>query len=148
MKVLYAGSFDPFTIGHLDIARRAIALFDHVFIGIGYNENKRGERSVEDRVNDIKEIFKGSDSITVEAYSGLTSDYAKKIGADALLRGVRNGMEFENEKELADINLEVLGMPTIMLPARPSLSFVSSSMVRELSHNGFDVTPYFAKSIK
>ena len=142
MKALYAGSFDPFTIGHYDIAYRALTIFSKLVIGVGYNELKRGEMPVEERVRRINKIFEKDSRVSVESYSGLTVDFAKKIGAGLLIRGVRNGTEFDKEKELADINLMVLGIPTVILPAKPSYSFISSSMVRELKHNGYDVTPY------
>lgn len=144
MKAFYAGSFDPFTIGHLDIARRAVEIFGQLIIGIGYNENKRHENSVEKRVAEITQLFEGDDRVRVIAYSSLTAEAAKETGADVLVRGVRNSLDFEKEKELADINLKVFGISTVMIPADPSLSYVSSSMVRELSHFGFDAKQYIA----
>ena len=145
MKALYAGSFDPFTIGHLDIACRALKIFDELVIGIGYNESKQGELSAEERLTAIKRVFAGNPAVTVATYQGLTADFAKNVGADVLIRGVRNGTEFEKEKELADINLAVSKLTTVMIPSRPELSFISSSMVRELSHNGYDVSGFIAK---
>lgn len=136
MIAFYAGSFDPFTIGHLSIAKRALEIFDSVVIGIGINEKKHNERSVEERIEHIKEVFKGEERIRVVEYSGLTTKAAKENGAGILVRGIRNSIDFEKEKELADINLEVLGMPTVFIPAEPGLTFVSSSMVRELKHFG------------
>ena len=145
MIALYAGSFDPFTVGHLDIANRALQLFGQLVIGIGYNETKQGEYTVEERLNAIKRIFAGNPAVSVATYQGLTVDFAKSIGAGVLVRGVRNGTEFEKEKELADINLAVSKLTTVMIPSRPELSFISSSMVRELSHNGYDVSGFIAK---
>lgn len=142
MIALYAGSFDPFTVGHLDIANRALQLFGKLVIGIGYNETKQGEHTVEERLNAIKRIFAGNPAVSVATYQGLTVDFAKSVGAGVLVRGVRNGTEFEKEKELADINQAVSGLQTVMLPCRPELSFVSSSMVRELQHNGFDASEF------
>ena len=142
MKALYAGSFDPFTIGHFDIAERALKLFGELVIGVGYNESKRGELGIDQRLEAIKRVFSGNPNVTVLAYEGLTVDFARKIGAEVLVRGVRNGTEFDKEKELADINQEVGSLPTVFLPAKPELSFISSSMVRELQHNGYDVTRF------
>ena len=142
MKAFYAGSFDPFTIGHLSIARRALEMFGELIIGIGYNERKRNEYPIERRIRDIQDIFKDEKTVTVFAYEGLTAEIAKENGAGVLVRGVRNSLDFEKEKELADINLKVFGLPTVMIPSEPSLTYVSSSMVRELKHFGYDVSRF------
>ena len=142
MKAFYAGSFDPFTIGHLSIAKRALDIFGELIIGVGYNESKSVETGIESRVENIRKAVSQYPGIKVIAYTGLTARAAKENGANVLVRGVRNSNEFEKEKELADINLNVLGMPTIMIPAEPTLSYISSSMVRELKHNGFDVSEF------
>ena len=142
MKALYAGSFDPFTTGHLDIVRRSLEIFPQLIIGVGVNEHKSEKSSVDQRVDSIRKIFEKESRVEVKGYEGLTAEFAKEAGACVLIRGVRNGTEFDKEKELADINLKVLGMPTVILPADPSLTFVSSTMVRELSHNGWDISPF------
>lgn len=146
MKAFYAGSFDPFTVGHLSIAKRALSLFGDLIIGIGSNVTKRNERSIEDRIMHIRQLFPDTVHVTVFAYEGLTAEVAKENGAGVLIRGVRNGIDFEKEKELADINLEVFGLPTVMLPAEPQFSYVSSSMVRELTHFGYDASRYIPKT--
>ncbi|MCH5231015.1 MAG: pantetheine-phosphate adenylyltransferase [Muribaculaceae bacterium] len=138
----YAGSFDPFTIGHLSIARRALELFDGLIIGIGINKAKRNETTIEERILKIKKLFGQNDKVKVFAYEGLTAVVARENGAGVLVRGVRNAIDFEKEKELADINLKVFSMPTVMFPAEPELSYVSSSMVRELAHFGFDPSEF------
>ena len=145
MKAFYAGSFDPFTVGHLSIANRALALFGSLIIGIGYNVSKHNEHSIEERIRYIKSLFEGNKNVTVFAYEGLTAQVAKENGAGVLIRGVRNGVDFEKEKELADINLEVFGIPTVLLPSEPQFSYVSSSMVRELTHFGYDASRYLPK---
>lgn len=145
MKAFYAGSFDPFTIGHLAIAKRALEMFGELIIGIGFNESKRYEIPVEDRIKNIKKIFASVPEVTVFAYEGLTAEVAKENGAGVLIRGVRNGTEFDKEKELADINLQVFGVPTVMIPSEPGLSYISSSMVRELMHFGNDAEEFIAK---
>ena len=142
MKALYPGSFDPFTIGHLSIVEDALEIFDEIIIGVGCNEEKRSEWSVETRVSAISSHFDGNPRIKVVAYSGLTAEFAKKNGISVLVRGVRNSLDFEKEKELADINKEVLRIPTVLLPARPSQSYISSSMVRELIHNGYNAKEF------
>ena len=142
MIAFYAGSFDPFTIGHLAIARRALEIFGRLIIGIGFNESKRNEYTIEHRIKHIRDIFSKDEGVTVFAYEGLTAEVAKENGAGVLVRGVRNSIDFEKEKELADINLEVFGIPTVFLPADPSLSYISSSMVRELRHFGKDIEEF------
>ena len=145
MIAFYAGSFDPFTIGHLAIAEKAMKIFGKIIIGIGYNESKRSEMSVEKRIDNIKRIFSDNPDVVVLGYEGLTVEAARTHGAEVLVRGLRNALDFEKEKELADINLEVFGMPTVFIPSPPTLSFVSSSMVRELSHFGADVSEFIPK---
>lgn len=142
MIAFYAGSFDPFTIGHFSIANRALEMFGHLIIAIGFNESKRSERSIEERILKIQELYAGNKRVKVFAYEGLTAEVAKENGAGVLVRGVRNSFDFEKEKDLADINLKVFGIPTVMIPAEPELTFVSSSMVRELAHFGEDVSSF------
>lgn len=142
MKAFYAGSFDPFTIGHMSIATRALEMFDGLVIGIGFNESKRNEKSAEERAARIKGLFALNPKVSVIAYEGLTAQIARENGAGVLVRGVRNSLDFTKEKELADINLKVFGMPTVMIPAEPDLAYISSSMVRELAHFGHDIKEF------
>ena len=144
MKALFAGSFDPFTIGHRSIVERALKMFDSIVIGIGYNEHKPGEWNVSERLRAIKDLYDGNKDVAVEAYSGLTADFARQIDADVLLRGVRGAIDFDYERNLADTNRRLFGIDTVLLISEPELSFVSSSMVRELLHNNVDVSSYIA----
>lgn len=143
-RAVYAGSFDPFTYGHLDILHRALDIFDNVIVAVGINPRKTGLWSVEDRVRLIKAQVYDLPEVTVESYSGLTAEFARRHGAGALVRGVRCCADFEAERNLADINRDLNGMETVILAARPEFSFVSSSMVRELIANGADASKYFA----
>lgn len=142
MKAFYAGSFDPFTIGHYEIARQALRLFGGLVVGVGYNEKKRGESTIDERVDAIRRLFKGEENVEVISYDGLTAEAAKAAGAGVLVRGVRTAFDFEKEKELSDINLKVFGIATVMIPAAPELTYISSSMVREIKHFGGDVSPF------
>ena len=147
MKAFYGGSFDPFTVGHQSIADRALQMFEELIIGIGYNVSKRSEFAIEERIRNIQKLYCNNPAVKVFAYTGLTAEVAKENGAGVLVRGVRNAIDFEKEKELADINLEIFGIPTVMIPAEPQLSFVSSSMVRELTHFGYDASRYIPKPL-
>ena len=144
MKALFAGSFDPFTIGHASIVERALPLFDEIIVGVGYNEHKPGEWTPAQRVEAIRGYFKDIKKISVVAYSGLTAEFALRIGAGVLLRAVRSVQDFEYERNLAEANREVFGIETVILYSDPKLSFLSSSLVRELIHNGFDASGYIA----
>lgn len=140
--LFFAGSFDPFTIGHKDIAERGLAQSGRVIIGVGYNCAKRSRRSVEERVAHIREVFAGVDGIEVVSYTGLTAVAASEHGADAMLRGVRDSRDFDYERTIADVNRSMFGIDTVLLFADPQLASVSSSMVNELSDNGCDVSRF------
>lgn len=142
--VFFAGSFNPFTIGHASIVERALALFDRVVVGIGYNEQKPAG-GIEARLEAIRAVYADEPRVEVMAYSGLTIDAAKKAGCVALLRGVRTAADFEYERTLADANRHLSGLETVLLYSLPELAWVSSSAVRELAHNGVDITPYLPK---
>lgn len=144
MKALFAGSFDPFTVGHRSIVERALSLFDEVVVAIGQNEHKRGEWTIEQRLEAISHLYASNTRVKVTVYSGLTAAFAKRIGAGVLIRGVRGNADFEYERNLADTNREIAGIDTVFLLCEPEYSFISSSMVRELIHNGFDARKYIA----
>lgn len=144
MKALFAGSFDPFTKGHLDIVERALNVFDKVFVGIGTNGGKTPMWTIEDRVCAVKGLFKGNPRVEVSAYQCLTAEHAREIGADVLIRGVRDTVDFEYEKNLADANRQILGIDTVFMVSKPELGFVSSSMVRELIRFGRNANEYIA----
>lgn len=139
-KALFAGSFDPFTIGHLRIVERALRLFDGVMIGVGYNENKNTEFDLKERVEAIEKAVAHLKNVEVDPYVGLTADFAKETGCSVLLRGVRSAQDFEYERNLADANLKICGLETVLMISEPEYSYISSSLVRELLHNGKDIT--------
>lgn len=139
---VFPGSFDPFTIGHKDITDRALEIFDRVVIGIGFNENKSSSADVKHRVDAIVRVYAGNPRVSVEKYSGLTVDFARRHGARFIVRGLREVKDFEYERNLADTNAAISDMETVFLVARPELGYVSSSMVRELARNGFDVARF------
>lgn len=139
---LFPGSFDPFTKGHADIVTRALALFDEVIIGVGYNEQKPGWMPIEERVEKIRQIYADEPRIKVESYKGLTADFAKEKGISAIVRGVRTASDFEYELQMADVNKQLTGIETVLLPASPQLASLSSSVVRELAHFGQDISAF------
>lgn len=139
---IFPGSFDPFTLGHKDIADRALGIFDRVVIGVGYNENKSGFSDVNDRVKAIEAIYSDNTRIKVESYSGLTIEFARRHDAKFIIRGLREVKDFEYERNLADTNSAISDIETVFLVARPELGFISSSMVRELYRNGYDASRF------
>ena len=136
------GSFDPFTIGHLSIVRRALPLFDKLVIGVGVNERKTYQHTTEERIAAISRLFADEPAVEVRSYSGLTVDFAHSVEAGFIVKGVRSMKDFEYEREQADINREIGGVETVLLFAEPQLAHISSSMVRELTHFGKDPAPY------
>lgn len=140
---LFAGTFDPFTIGHDNIVRRALPLFDRLVIGVvGDNVNKPGMTKASERMAAIRQLYADVPAIEVKAYNGLTIDLARDEGAQFLVKGVRSVKDFEYEREMADINRQLAGVETLLLYAEPELASISSSMVRELQHFGRDVSQY------
>lgn len=142
ITAIFTGSFDPFTIGHDDIVRRALPLFSRIVIGVGVNERKQYMHTAEERCAAISRIYEGEAKIEVKAYSDLTVDFARREGAAYIIKGVRSVKDFEYEREQADINRQLSGVETLLLYSDPRFSSVSSSMVRELIHFGQDVSRY------
>ncbi|MBR5599988.1 MAG: pantetheine-phosphate adenylyltransferase [Bacteroidaceae bacterium] len=138
--VLFAGTFDPYTRGHHALVERALAMFDKVVVAVGRNLGKNCMFSLEERVAAIEKVYAGNDRVSVAVYDTLTMDFARSVGAVALLRGVRSVKDFEYERDIADINLRLGGMDTIMLISEPEYASVSSSVVRELIKYGKDVS--------
>lgn len=139
---IFPGSFDPFTLGHKDIADRALEIFDRVVIGVGYNENKSGFANVKDRVEAIAKVYESNQHVLVESYSGLTIEFARRHDAKFIIRGIREVKDFEYERNLADTNSAISEIETVFLVARPELGYISSSMVRELYRNGYDASRF------
>ena len=141
----FAGSFDPFTIGHASIVARALNLFDEIVIGVGINSLKTSAEEAERRAKHIVSLYEKEHRVKVSTYSGLTVDAAHDAGATCLLRGVRSVKDFEYERDMADINRQLSGLETVLLYSLPEYSAVSSSLVRELQAFGKDVSSYLPK---
>ena len=148
MTAIFTGSFDPFTIGHYDIVRRALPLFSRIVIGVGVNERKQYMQSAEQRCATIASIYADEPKIEVKSYSDLTVDFARREGAIYIMKGVRSVKDFEYEREQADINRQLSGIDTLLLYSDPRYSSISSSMVRELIHFGQDVSRYLPQLLK
>ncbi len=138
LTALYPGSFNPFTIGHLDIARRALSICHRLVIGVGINIDKPAGEA-EHRAEEIRRIFSSDENVEVRCYRRLTAEFAKEIKADFIIRGIRDSLDFEAERRMAEANMRLFGIETIFLNARPDLGWLSSSAVRELKAFGYDV---------
>ena len=147
-KAIFPGTFDPFTLGHHSIVKRALAFMDEVIIGIGINENKRCLLSVEKRVESIQKLYADEPKVKVLAYNGLTIDFAQQQGAEVIIRGIRTVKDFEYEESIADINRKLSGIDTVFLFTEPEYSAVSSSVVRELLHYGKDVSAFLPEGME
>ena len=149
MKIgFYAGSFDPFTKGHLHVISKSAQLFDKVVVGIGIHKDKSRRFDREEMKNAIEEVLKNEnlDNVKVIAYDNLSVDAAIEEGATFLVRGIRNGMDYEYEETLASINEEISNLDTIYIRAG-ALGNISSSMVMELLQNGKDVEKYLPDAV-
>lgn len=145
---LFPGSFDPFTIGHDAIVRRALKLFGRVVVAVGVNERKQCMATPEERAEGIRRLYASEPRVSVETYSGLTVDLAHRLGASAIVRGVRSIRDFEYEREQADVNFRIGGIDTVLLIAEAQYASISSGMVRELIHFGHDVEEFLPKEVK
>ena len=135
---LFPGSFDPFTAGHLNILRRALTMFDNVVVAIGINQDKRGFYDNEQKKDIILQAVRGMDNVSVIEYDGLTIDVCRNLGICHIVRGVRNMLDFENERAIADANRRLAPeIETIIIPTAQEFAHISSSAVRDLlRHNG------------
>lgn len=146
-KAVFPGSFDPITIGHLDIVERAIKVFDEIIIAVGDNTNKKYMFPKEKRVEFVKQTFYNYDNVKIESYDGLTVDFCKKNNIEFMIRGLRNPADFEFEKSIALTNREMTDIETIFLLTSPENSFISSSIVRDLIRNNGDYKLFIPKGI-
>lgn len=139
---IFPGTFDPFTIGHDALVRRALNIVNELYIAIGINTGKQTMLTLDERIQRIATLYKEEPRIHVVSYEGLTTDFAQSIGAQFIVRGVRSTIDFEYERNIADINRMLTGIDTLLLISEPEYAAISSSMVRELAHFGKDISKY------
>lgn len=146
---LFPGSFDPITNGHIDILKQAAEIFDKVIIAIAYNPQKNGFLPIEERMTLIKESITEFHNVEVDAFEGLTVNYAQQMGASVIIRGLRNSQDFDYELQMAQINQKLNdNIKTIFLLPKSENLCVSSSAVREIISHGGDITSFVPQSIK
>ncbi len=147
-RAIFPGSFDPITLGHYDIIKRGVTLFDEVIVAIGVNANKKYMFSLEERMNFIKESFKNEPKITVVSYKGLTVDFCQKNNVKFILRGLRNPADFEFEKAIAHTNRDLAPIETVFLLTAAKTSYIASSIVRDVIRNNGDYTKLVPESVR
>ena len=146
-RAVFPGSFDPITLGHYDIIKRGVKLFDEVIIAIGVNADKKYMFSLEQRKQFIEEAFKDQPKVKVTTYEGLTIDYCQSVGAKFILRGLRNPADFEFEKAIAHTNRKLSKIETVFLLTASKTSFISSSIVRDVIRNNGDYSVLVPDSV-
>jgi pantetheine-phosphate adenylyltransferase len=145
---LFPGTFDPVTLGHVDIIRRALPLFDRIIVAVGINASKAPMFSPEQRLLWIEEIFRGDDRVEGAVYEGLTIDFCRKVDARFMLRGIRYVSDFEYEKTIADANRTMQpDIETIFLTGEPKYTSVASTIVRDILRNGGDASPFLPEAV-
>ena len=146
-RAVFPGSFDPITLGHIDIINRALLLFDEIIIAIGINADKKYMFSLEDRKKHLEETFADEPKVIVQTYSGLTVDFCKKQNAGFILRGLRNSTDFTYEQSIAQTNSALASIESVFLVSTPCVSNISSSIVRDVIRNGGDYRKMVPRSV-
>jgi len=149
MKIaVYPGSFDPITNGHMDVLKRALSVYDKVIVLVAINPNKKGRFTIEERVEMIKEAVKDIPNVEVDSYKGLTVNYAKRVGAKSLIRGLRAVTDFEYEYQLASANnIADPNVDMVFFMSRGETSSLTSSAIMELYYNGVDISQLVPESV-
>ena len=147
-RAIFPGSFDPITMGHVDIINRSLPLFDELIIAIGVNSRKKYMFSLEQRKAFIESTFANEPKIKVDSYEGLTVDYCSLIEAHFIIRGLRNPADFEFEKTITQVNRRLSKIETVFLLTSSDTSFISSSIVREVIHFGGDYSSMVPDAVR
>lgn len=146
-RAVFPGSFDPITLGHLDIIQRSLPLFDEIIIAVGVNADKKYMFPLDKRMEFIQKLFPQESKIKAEQYSSLTVDFCREKKANFIVRGLRNPADFEFEKAIAQVNRELSSIETVFFLTAAQTSFISSSMVREIINHGGDYTKLVPPSV-
>ncbi|MBQ2172597.1 MAG: pantetheine-phosphate adenylyltransferase [Bacteroidales bacterium] len=145
---LFPGSFDPFTAGHLNILRRALTMFDEVVVAVGINQDKPGFFSMEKRLDLIRQATKGMEGVSVIQYDSLTIDACRQLDIHHIVRGVRNMIDFETERSIADANRRLAPeIETIIIPTAQEFAHISSSAVRDILRHGGDLSTFIPEGV-
>jgi len=146
---IFPGSFDPFTIGHESIVKRALSLFDKIIIAIGFNADKPGFFPIEKRINWIKSVFEDEKRISVETYDSLTVDFCRKVNSKFILRGLRTSADFEYERSIAQMNKAMdASIESVFILTTPEYTSVQSTVVRDIIRHGGDASMFLPEKIK
>ena len=137
-RAVFPGSFDPITLGHVDIIKRALPLFDEIIIAIGTNASKKYMWSLEERKRFVEKAFTDYETVKVKTYKGLTANFCKAENARYIVRGLRNTTDFTYEQTIAQANDQVNGVDSVFLICSPEYAYISSSIVRDIARNGGD----------
>jgi len=147
-RAVFPGSFDPITLGHVDIIKRAIPLFDEIIVAIGINADKKYMWTLDQRKSFLEQTFKDYPTVRVGTYSGLTADYCKKENAQYILRGLRNTTDFTYEQTIGQANEKNFGVDSVFLMGSPEMSYISSSVVRDMARNSGDFSKLVPDAVK
>ena len=146
---VFPGSFDPITVGHVDLVKRSLPLFDKIIVAVGINTQKKYLFSLDQRLEWLEAVFAEEPKVEVGHFENLTADYCKKIGAKYLLRGLRNASDFDYEKTISQLNNIIGdGLETLFLISQPEYSHISSTIVREIIKGGGDASPFIPEQIR
>ena len=146
---VFPGSFDPITIGHYDLVKRSLPLFDQIIVAVGMNSQKRSLFSLEQRMEWLEVVFADYQKVRVDSFENLTAHFCMKVGAQYLLRGLRNASDFDYEKTISQLNNIIgEGIETVFLISRPAYSHISSTIVREIITGGGDASPFLPSLVK
>lgn len=143
---LFPGSFDPFTKGHEAVIRKSLTLFDEVIIGVGVNSKKAYMFDLDKRIHHIKELFRDDENVRVEQFQTLTVNFCKEVGAEFIIRGLRDSKDFQYEKSIAHMNNSISGIETVFFLTDQIHSAISSSIIREIHFNGASIDQFVTKS--
>ncbi|MCB0655479.1 MAG: pantetheine-phosphate adenylyltransferase [Saprospiraceae bacterium] len=145
---VFPGSFDPITIGHVDLVSRYLPLFDQIIVAVGINSQKTSLFSLEQRLGWLQQVFDHDPQVRIDYFEGLTAHYCQRVGASYLLRGLRNASDFDYEKTISQLN-HIVGhnLETVFLISQPAYSHISSTIVREIIKGGGDASPFLPEQI-